>query len=181
MLTFHQGYLAYSWPLIPKEKHIMKEMKPTEGVKKRGLFPSFLINRPQWAESQWTNPKLLEYEQQQSSWAQIPVCVWLAKQQILNIIESLQRPGLRGFEIWYSWWKLCRKKKKKNTGGLEGGASNASSLLAEINLVLSDRQSISMAIREKGLELKSKHQRGSQSLAESPTFKIHFLELISFA
>lgn len=118
MLTFHQGYLAYSWPLIPKEKHIMKEMKPTEGVKKRGLFPSFLINRPQWAESQWTNPKLLEYEQQQSSWAQIPLCVWLAEQQILNIIESLQRPGLRGFEIWYSWWKLCRKKKK--TRGMEG-------------------------------------------------------------
>lgn len=38
-----------------------------------------------------------------------------------------------------------------------------------------------MAIREKGLELKSKHQSGSQSLAKSRTFEIHFLKLISIS
>ena len=35
LLTFPQGYLAYSWPLILTEKHIRREMKPTEGEKTR--------------------------------------------------------------------------------------------------------------------------------------------------
>ncbi len=103
-LTFPQGYLAYSWPLIPTEKHIEKEMKLTEGKKMKSLS---LISYQQ-ATMGWVNEQILNCFNMSSSGAlQLRFqCVWLTEQQILNIIESLQRPGRRGFEIWYSWWKL---------------------------------------------------------------------------
>lgn len=80
LLPFPQGYLAYSWPLIPTEKHIRREMKPTEvGGKKRSISPYFLSTGDN-GQSQWTNPKLPQYEQQWSSSARIPACLtdWAA-------------------------------------------------------------------------------------------------------
>lgn len=54
-------------------------MKPTEGEKNEVYFPYFLSTGDNW-QSQWTNPKLLHFEQQWSSPAQILVCMtdWAA-------------------------------------------------------------------------------------------------------
>lgn len=132
------------------------------GRKNEEYFPYFLSTGDN-GQSQWTNPKLLQYKRQWSSSAQILVCLcdWAADIKHYWIFPK----------TWTArFWNLIQLMKAAlEIGG--GSASNVSNLWAEMNLVLSGHRSISMAIRENGLELKSKHQRGSQSLTESTTLK----------
>lgn len=125
----------------PHGKHIRMEMKPTEAKKTKHISPYFLSTGDN-GQSQWTNPKLLQYEQQWSSSAQIPVCLtdWAPHIKHYWIFAKTWTAG---------FWNLIQLMKAalKNWGG---SASNVSNLWAEMNLVLSGHRSISTAISEKG-------------------------------
>lgn len=126
--------------------HIMKHMKPTEGNRKS----YFLWKGDNGHQSPWTFLNFFN--------------MGPAKQQIWHAIESLQIPVRHGCEIWYSWWKLCLKE-----------ASNVLNLWAEMNLFFSfllGQRSISMAILEKDLELKSKR------IPKPRAQCLHFFKLI---
>lgn len=138
--------------------------------KKKKYFPYFLSTVHN-GQSQWTNPKLLQYEQQWSSSAQIPVC--LTEQQILNIIESLQRPGLQGFEIWYSWWKLHWKlggkcfKCFKSLGWNESG------------FIRSPKHFHGNQLKRPWTEIKA--SKGITEPHQDQNLEIHFIKLISIS
>lgn len=117
------------------------------GGKKEVYFPYFLSTGDNW-RSQWTNPKLLHFEQQWSSSVLILVCMtdWAAD---IKHYWMFPKTWTAGFLKFDTADETCAEN-------WEGSASNVSHLWAEMNLVLSGHQSISMAIRETGLELKSK-------------------------
>lgn len=127
---------------------------------------AFLINRKWWTDS--IDP----------SWTVFPLSSDGALQLSCQFVWLTVAADIKHYWIFpktsaVRFWNLIQLMKA-NADKRGGSASNVLSLRAEINQVLSGRQTISRAIRENCLVPKSKHQRGSQSLTES-NFKIHFI------
>lgn len=145
-------------------------MKPTEETKTRSIS---LISYQQ-ATMGRVNEQILNCFTLSSSGAlQLRFqCVWLTEQQILNIIESFQRPGLQGFEMWYSWWKLCWKLGGKCFKCFRSLGWNESGFIRSLKHFHGNQRN------RPWTEIKAS-KRITEPYQEQ-NFKIHFIKLISF-
>lgn len=100
-------------------------------------------------------------------------CVWRTEQHILNIIESLQRPGLQGFEMWYSWWKLCWKLGGKCFKCFKSLSWNGSGFIRSLKHFHGNQRKRPWTEIKASKRITEPHQEQN--------FKIHFIKLISIS